>query len=156
MTMDSTTQELQDQIVQIVADLFDSMLETPVEAVDSDCCCQPGNMLTAMIGFAGGWKGTMLFQCGTEAAGRFAQRLTGSDNEDDLTKADIADAVAELANIVGGNFKAFLPPETRISVPSVVEGKDYSVQICAAQLVSELAFTTRLGNFRVQLMEAGQ
>ena len=156
MTTDSTTQELQDQITQIVADLFDSMLETPVEAARSDGFCPPGHLITAMIGFAGGWRGTMLFQCGNEAAGCFARRLTGSDDGDGLTKADIADAVAELANIVGGNFKAFLPPETRISVPSVVEGTDYSVQICAARLVSELTFATALGNFRVQLMEAGQ
>jgi chemotaxis protein CheX len=41
---------------------------------------------------------------------------------DELADSDIADAVGELANIVGGNVKSLLPPPTTLSLPVVAWG----------------------------------
>jgi len=39
--------------------------------------------------------------------------------EEQLSDADIHDAVGELSNIVGGNIKSLLPPPTSLSIPFV-------------------------------------
>ncbi|MCU0705946.1 MAG: chemotaxis protein CheX, partial [Fimbriiglobus sp.] len=40
----------------------------------------------------------------------------------EVTPAELADALGELANMVGGNLKALLPDGCRLSLPSVEPG----------------------------------
>ena len=40
---------------------------------------------------------------------------------------DMQDAVGELTNMTGGNVKALLEGQCALSLPAVVEGRDYSI-----------------------------
>ena len=66
---------------------------------------------------------------------------------------DVRDTLGELANMIAGNLKALLPFGVAISMPSVVEGSDYSLRICGGNQASRLTFSSELGEFRVTLVE---
>ena len=57
--------------------------------------------------------------------------------------ADVCDAFGELANMIGGNLKAVLPSKVEISMPSMVQGIDYSLWICGGNLACRLAFRAK-------------
>jgi chemotaxis protein CheX len=40
-------------------------------------------------------------------------------SEDELAEADVADAVGELANMIGGNIKSLLPGPSALTLPLV-------------------------------------
>jgi chemotaxis protein CheX len=67
--------------------------------------------------------------------------------------ADVCDAFGELANMIGGNLKAVLPHPVHLSMPSVVQGADYSMHICRTITVSRQAFLCEMGAFWVTLVE---
>jgi chemotaxis protein CheX len=117
----------QEEALGIIKDVFATMLE--VQTRPADAQWQPrSDEYTAAIYFAGAWKGAMMLEASFEQAEFFTRRLMAAipePNED-----DIFDAMGELANMVGGNFKSLLPPGSSLSMPSVVRGSDYSLRLC--------------------------
>jgi len=61
------------------------------------------------------------------------------------------DATGELSNMVGGNVKALLPQPSRLSLPSVVEGKDYNLRIPGALCISRMVFESQGSPFVVTM-----
>ena len=51
--------------------------------------------------------------------------------------ADVCDSMGELVNMIAGNFKALMPAETGISIPSVVRGRDYVLQMRGSKTLSQ-------------------
>ena len=51
------------------------------------------------------------------------------------------DAVGELANMVGGSLKGLVPGPSRLSLPTVVDGSDYSTKIPGAKQVVQAALS---------------
>jgi len=47
----------------------------------------------------------------------------------------VRDALGELANMLAGNLKSVLPSGVVLSMPSVIEGSDYSLRICGKRLI---------------------
>jgi len=45
-----------------------------------------------------------------------------------MTDEDVRDALGELANMLAGNLKSVLPSGVVLSMPSVIEGSDYSLR----------------------------
>ena len=66
--------------------------------------------------------------------------------------ADVCDSMGELVNMIAGNFKALMPAETGISIPSVVKGRDYLLQLRGSKALSQIVFRTELGEFCLTLM----
>ena len=66
---------------------------------------------------------------------------------------DVYDALGELANMIGGNLKSVLPRGVSLSLPSVVEGANYSVHICGRHRNKKMAFEGTDGPFWVTLVE---
>jgi chemotaxis protein CheX len=64
----------------------------------------------------------------------------------------VRDMLGELANMIGGNLKSVLAPGIRLSMPSVVEGSDYSLRVCGAQVRERLAFQCAEGPFWVTIL----
>lgn len=61
----------------------------------------------------------------------------------DLREAQ--DALAEMANIIGGNFKALLGAGHYLSLPTVVEGRDFRTRFVGTRLEARVAFDTDAG-----------
>ena len=108
-------------IEQIVAEVFgsflggDDALPLPVDGASGD------SPVTASVSITGGWDGHVVFGCSTAAA-RTAAAVLLMMGEDELAEADIADAVGELANMIGGNIKSLLPSPSALTLPLVSLG----------------------------------
>jgi chemotaxis protein CheX len=66
---------------------------------------------------------------------------------------DVRDVMGELANMVAGNLKCLLPRGTGLSLPSVVEGSDYTLRVCGVHAVERMVFSSATGLFRITLIE---
>jgi chemotaxis protein CheX len=75
--------------------------------------------LAAAVSVTGAWRGHVVIECSTAASLHAAAALLGVPSEE-VTDEDVADALGELANIIGGNVKALLPEPSALSLPYVV------------------------------------
>ena len=80
----------------------------------------PGYDVVARTEISGAWNGTVCLSCSRRAA-RHATSAMFDLPDDELTQADINDAVGELVNVVGGNIKSLLPGPSVLSLPIVSE-----------------------------------
>jgi len=93
---------------------------------------------TAMVGLAGALRGVLSIRCNSRTAERIAGRMLGS--EEDVHPSEVPDALAEICNMVAGNFKAKiagLVDNCMLSVPTVIRGDDYElVTIADVELIT--------------------
>lgn len=141
----------QEDVSRIAADVFQTMLSLEIWP-DSSAADLPVEVVTAAVYFAGDWKGAVLIECTTGQAFDFTARLFSSAPPTRMND-DVRDALGELANMVAGNLKSVLPGGVGISMPSVVEGKNYSLKICGGNLSTRLRFQSSSGPFAVILVE---
>jgi chemotaxis protein CheX len=84
--------------------------------------------VTAMIGLAGALCGVMTIRCDSRTAEKMAGRMLGSVGP--VNPNDMPDAIAEICNMVAGNFKSKinqLAENCLLSVPTVIRGHDYEM-----------------------------
>ena len=110
----------------------------------------PGaDSFTSVVSFVGEWSGAVLVRCGMATAHKLAQRLFKLDN---VASDDVADAMGELANMIGGNLKSILPPGVILSVPNVALGNDLAVRICGGHETKSTRYSCEAGDFEVTLV----
>lgn len=138
------------ELTQIVESVFQTMLNLDVAK-----CGSPwfpgGDRLTSFVHLSGTWNGAVLLECSRGQACRFAGRFISAQTPgsvDDVVRA----VLAELANMIGGNLKCVIAPGIHLSMPSVVDGSDYSLLVCGAKLQEQLAFDCAEGLFWVTVM----
>jgi chemotaxis protein CheX len=71
------------------------------------------------VSITGAWTGYVVYACSTVAAKHAAAAFLAME-VDEVGSEDLTDVLGELANIVGGNVKAMLPPGCFLSLPQVV------------------------------------
>jgi hypothetical protein len=108
-------------------------------------------LVTAAIYFTEPWKGAMMLECVLPLAFGFTSRLM-SVPLPTTVDADVCDSLAELVNMIAGNFKALMPAETGISIPSIVRGRDYILQLQGSEALSQIVFGSELGQFCLTLV----
>ena len=64
---------------------------------------------------------------------------------------EVADAVGELANIIGGNIKGMIADPCELSLPMVATGENYSVRIPGTEVVSEVTLSSAGHPFRISV-----
>ena len=85
---------------------------------------------TAMVGMAGALCGMVTVRCMSATASKLAAALLGGDAN--ANPSIMSDAMGELANMVAGNFKSKvtnLADRCLLSVPTVISGDDYTLQM---------------------------
>ncbi len=137
-------------VALVAASVYETMLGLPLREVPQWQESLPGP-LTGAIYYAGAWKGALLLECAREQAADWAARLMALDPP--IDPEDVRDGLGELANVIAGNLKALLPPGVGLSLPSVVQGSDYSLRVCGGNLTETLYLADPLGPFRITLME---
>ena len=75
--------------------------------------------------------------------------ISAPDSVDD----DVRDAVGEIANMIAGNLKTILPPETALSAHTVVEGSSFTLKVCGGNNSFRLDFDSSTGPFAVTLVQ---
>jgi chemotaxis protein CheX len=118
------TQELlatDEQIVGITQDVWSSFTGRPVEAAPGEAALDGGDVTVGRVEVTGGWRGWVLLACPTRLARTAAAAMFDRPAET-LTDDEVADALGELTNMIGGNVKSLLPGPSRLSMPAVTVG----------------------------------
>ncbi len=107
----------EDELKQFSQMVWQSILGLDVKP--SDRPFDPGeNHAEGCVQITGAWRGVVTLSC----PGELARRVTEIMFHLEPGKAEseeIQDAVGELANMVGGNLKALMPPPCELSLPIV-------------------------------------
>jgi chemotaxis protein CheX len=85
------------------------------------------------VTISGAWQGSVTLGCTAALARRAAAAMLGKLPAE--TEAEeIRDALGELTNVVGGNFKTLLRGDCRLSVPDVVDTVPFEQVECGEHL----------------------
>ncbi|BDC51781.1 hypothetical protein F183_A40960 [Bryobacterales bacterium F-183] len=140
-----------DQAAQMFEDVFRLMLKLEVNTLPDSTELIP-SQVTSAVYFAGAWNGATLLECSMPLALEFTRRLMPDCNPQGFDD-DVQDAMGELANIVGGNLKPLLPDGVALSMPSVVQGTNYSMRLCGNHSHIRLPFVCDEGRFTITIIE---
>jgi chemotaxis protein CheX len=107
-----------DNIRQMTADLFDSMLFMPVSEADEGAEVTCSDSLQAAIRIDGEWTAQMTVIATRKLAEHVACAMFGGE-PGDLADQDVQDALGEVVNIIGGNAKGIVDKDCGLSLPCV-------------------------------------
>jgi len=140
-----------DDLARIVESVFLTMMDLQAAPSEAPWTHAP-DTITSAVHFVGAWRGAALVECNARQACQFAARFMGIEMPAAVDD-DVRDVMGELANMVAGNLKSLLPRGVDLSMPSVVEGSDYSVHVCGVNAVERMTFSCSAGDFRITLIE---
>jgi len=149
----------EEHIVEVAQEVWFSLLGLDVTRMERgseelDALAQLDGMdgMDARVHIDGAWRGQVRLQCGTQVAVRLAAAMLYVQATD-VDPAAAADAIGELANVVGGNIKSLLPPPSRLSVPVVSNRRAPRGRAATASLrrVTAVSFLCPAGPFEVGL-----
>jgi CheY-specific phosphatase CheX len=75
---------------------------------------------SAAVSVSGGWDAAVTVEVSDAVALTLTTTMLGSTEVED---ADVADAVGELVNMIGGNVKSVMPGPSVLSLPAVAAGR---------------------------------
>jgi chemotaxis protein CheX len=133
----------EEDLVGLTGSIWETVFGRAVEPVPMDgvLAALVGDVkVTACVTITGGWNGNVTIVLPLTAAVRAAADMFGMA-EDELDDELVHDAVGELANIAGGNVKGMISEATKLGLPTVVRGVDYTVSVPGTHVVVEAAFT---------------
>ena len=125
-----------EDIVSIATDVWSSLnldLERTAPVLDAAITGSASASIT------GNWDGMVRLDFSTELPGELAAAMFMMEPAD-VTDDEVADAVGELANMLGGNLKSLFPEHSRLSLPSVVLGTPVTLRVTGATLVRQVDF----------------
>ena len=140
---------LDDVIEQIAQSVFATMLNidvmrnpAPDESVDE--------FLLAAIHISGAWTGSVVIGMSAEVADLSAAEMLRIPLTE-VADVDRRETAAELVNMIGGNLKSLLPAPSFLSLPTIVCGSDFGVQIRDAELLDRVPLVCQAGPLNVRL-----
>ncbi|MDO5628497.1 MAG: chemotaxis protein CheX [Mobilicoccus sp.] len=129
-----------DDVEQIVNEVWSSMLGLPVETYHGDTPPTiEGEALSGSVGVSGATDCLICLEVNAGAARTFGAAMFGLA-EDEASEEDIADAVGELTNMVGGNIKSLLPEPSSLSLPVVAQGKSPTLRVPSAKKMLDAVY----------------
>lgn len=121
----------QEHVAELVYNVWATMLNQDPVSVEAESVQVPAPLVTACLNITGDWEGAVLIQCAKTYAGELAASMFEM-GADEVSLEEVSDAMGELVNMVGGNFKSLLPGTCQISLPTVTEGSGYTISIKGA------------------------
>jgi chemotaxis protein CheX len=144
------TEVCTDVLAQIVESVFLTMMELEVLPCDAPWNFV-GDRMTSLVYLTGDWNGAVMLECDPHQACLFAGRILCMDPPETVDD-DVRDVLGELANMIGGNMKSGMSTGVRLSMPSVMNGRDYDVRVCGSEVQNRIAFQCEDGNFWVTVL----
>jgi chemotaxis protein CheX len=127
------------QILEISQEIWESLLGMEIESSDAagNAFADSKRTVTGFVNIGGAWEGTILLEVSDSLSKQFAADMLGI-SLDEVSSQDVADALGELTNMVGGNIKSLLPAPSNLSIPAVAEGADYSIWAPGTDLLAQV------------------
>jgi chemotaxis protein CheX len=110
----------------IVDQVWSSFLgdeEPLLPSLDADGAFPADDAWCAAVSVHGGWTGTVTIELSRELAHALSRLMMAMGEDEPLDDAEIADAVGELVNMVGGNIKSLMPGPSALTLPVVAAGR---------------------------------
>jgi chemotaxis protein CheX len=146
--------DFEPELTEITERVWTSLVELPlVPRRPGQPAPAPGSRtFTGCVQITGAWEGAVTVHCSEQLARVLTAAMFMVDPAD-TTPEEVADALGELANMVGGNVKALLPEPCRISLPAVADGMDYRLSVPGARPVTAVTWTCQGEPLMVRLLE---
>jgi chemotaxis protein CheX len=143
----------QDTIQDSVTTIWSSMLGMEAQPNASrPPSTTPPVYLTGCVQITGAWQGAVTLDCPCELA-KHAAAVIFDMPLDDVGSLEMHDTLGELTNIIGGNFKSFLPEPCNLSLPAVTQGTDYAFRILDSEVVNRVGFQCKGYPFVVTILK---
>lgn len=110
-----------EDLCELVSAVWTSFLGDELFAAIDGVGADHSHDVVASVSISGAWHGHLLIATSVTTAEAVARLMFGMEDEPVGTE-ETADAVGELANIIGGNVKSMLPEPSSLSLPQVVIG----------------------------------
>lgn len=106
-----------DDVLMVAEEVWSTFLDPELPLVSGTTTTIVG--WTGAVAIEGDHPGVVQITLTESGAARVARTMLDLEAGAPVEDADLADAIGELANIVGGNVKAMLPSASRLSLPRV-------------------------------------
>jgi chemotaxis protein CheX len=140
-----------EELEQTVAPIFETMMGLEAKLVERPSYDEK-HRVAASVHLTGSWSGMILLEVSPEQACLMAGRFLSMETPEAIDN-DVRDVLGELANVIGGNLKRAVAPDATLSIPEVVDGRNFSVRFCGAAVVARHAFECEAGVFWISLIQ---
>jgi chemotaxis protein CheX len=127
-----------EEILAITRDVWESFTGREIEVTGDQVRPDGGDVTVGRVTVTGGWQGSVLLACPARLA-RMAASAMFDRPAEQLDDRDVADALGELTNMIGGNLKSLIPGPSRLSMPAVTVGGSSTVGVPGAALLSTVS-----------------
>ena len=111
-----------DDVRAVTGDVWEACLASAGDPLEEGTAVPlEGDVVVAQIRIAGDWSGAVTLKMSAATAQTAARLMLDAD---EVRPDEVADAVGELVNIIGGNIKSLLPTPSKLSLPEVVHVPD--------------------------------
>lgn len=119
MTTSTTTLPTAAELHEIAAEVWSSFLDDAlVEALPAADVPDPDRVI-GWVSISGDWRGHLYVTTTSAGAQQIAATMFQMDGNE-IGQAEIADAIGEIANVVGGSVKGMVGADAVLSLPQVV------------------------------------
>jgi chemotaxis protein CheX len=145
------------ELAALLGQVWDSFIGEDVTMIESAVHAPKGQIAAderavASVSITGPWNGHLMISMSEDAASLVAGLLFELEPAD-VGVSELADAIGELANVVGGNVKAMLPEPSTLSLPQVVVDA-HAVTLYSACLKASSTIAWREHHIDVTLWES--
>jgi chemotaxis protein CheX len=127
-----------EEILGITRDVWESFTGRAIDVADGQAHPGGGDVTVGCVTVTGAWQGSVLLACPAQLA-RMAAAAMFDLPAEQLDDREVADALGELTNMVGGNIKSLIPGPSRLSMPAVTVGAWPTVKPPHAALVATVS-----------------
>jgi chemotaxis protein CheX len=127
-----------EEVLGITRDVWESFTGRAIDVVDGQLHRDGGGVTVGCVTVSGEWQGSVLLACPAQLA-RMAASAMFDVPAGELDDQEVADALGELTNMIGGNIKSLIPGPSRLSMPAVTAGASPTVKPPRAALVSTVS-----------------
>jgi CheY-specific phosphatase CheX len=118
---------LPDQLESAMHEVFSTMIPIPIESLERKPVISAASNceVLAVLGYNGTKVGSFLVTTSNGLAKKIAATLLMADSPDEVSDEETSDALGEVLNMIGGNFKNFLVENGQameLATPTVVAG----------------------------------
>lgn len=78
---------------------------------------------SSAVSIGGGWSGIVTIELSAGLAVELTRVMLAFEAGDPISDEDVADAVGELVNMIGGNIKSLMPGPSVLTLPIVAAGR---------------------------------
>lgn len=108
-----------EELTEIATVIWESIVGLPLEPSPGGEHSNPADSLIVRVNVSGAWNGSVSARFSRSLGSKIAATMFQISVEE-VSPSDVSDALREVVNMLGGNFKALLPPVCHLSLPDLV------------------------------------